>query len=114
MSVRARAQAAAASAAEAGDDGDDGELAAGPPDAAGLPLLLAGVFKPAAELSLAIPLGIVAVWLGLRWTPGRWQAAWPVREPRQARTPWWAVIGVVVIAVAFGVDQFIYHSQFII
>jgi hypothetical protein len=132
MSVRARAEAADPSAAE---NSDDGELATGPPDAAGrllgrlsvlpallviawllagLPLLLAGAFKPAAELALAIPLAIVAVWLGLRWTPGRWHAAWPAREPRRARTPWWVVIGVVAIAVAFGVDQLIYHSQFII
>jgi hypothetical protein len=131
MSVRARAEAADPSAAE---PSDDGELATGPPDAAGrllgrlsvlpallaiawllagLPLLLAGVFKPATELALAVPLTIVAVWLGLRWTPGWWHAAWPERDPRRARTPWWAVIGVIVIAIAFGVDQLIYHSQFI-
>src|ERR1700689_695058 len=132
MSVRARAQAADPSAAE---PSDDGEPASGAPDAAGrllgrlsvlpallviawllagLPLLLAGVFQPAAMLAISGPLAILAAGLGLRWIPGRWPAAWPAREPRQARTPWWAVIGVVVIAVAFGVDQMIYHSQFII
>lgn len=31
-----------------------------------------------------------------------------------AGTPWWTVAAVVAIAVAFGVDQMIYHSQFII
>jgi hypothetical protein len=36
------------------------------------------------------------------------------RSPASAHTPWWAVAGVVAVAVAFGVDQMIYHSQFII
>ena len=138
MSVRARAEAADPSAAE---PSDDGEMATGPPDAAGrllgrlsvlptllviawllagLPLLLAGVFRPAAMLAISVPLAIVALLLGLRWIPGRWHAAWPARHPEntrpqhQPRTPWWAVAAVLAIAIAFGVDQVIYHSQFII
>lgn len=80
---------------------------------AGLPLLLAGRFTPVLTLVVSIPLAVVLVPLGLRWIPGRWQGAYPA-TPEQARTPWWAVVGVVAVAVAFGVDQMIYHSQFII
>src|SRR5260221_9883426 len=79
---------------------------------AGLPLLLAGQFTPALMLVVSVPLAAVLVPLGLRWIPGRGQGAQP--EPERARTPWWAVAGVIAVAVAFGVDQMIYHSQFII
>src|SRR5258707_8625205 len=81
---------------------------------AGLPLLLAGQFSVAAMLVLSIPLTVALVVLGLRWIPGRWEGALPVRTPEQARTPWWTVAGVVVVAVAFGIEQMVYHSQFII
>jgi hypothetical protein len=81
---------------------------------AGLPLLLAGRFTLALMLVVSIPLAVVLVVLGLRWIPGRWQGARPVLNPEPTRTPWWAVAGVIVVAVAFGVDQMIYHSQFII
>jgi hypothetical protein len=81
---------------------------------AGLPLLLLGWFTPAGTLLLAVPLAIVLLVLGLRWIPGRSQSALPPRQPEQARTPWWTVVAVVAVAIAFGVDQMIYHSQFII
>ena len=81
---------------------------------AGLPLLLLGWFTPAVMLVVSVPLAILLLLLGLRWIPGRSQSALPPREPGQARTPWWAVIAVVAVAIAFGVDQLIYHSQFII
>jgi hypothetical protein len=131
MSVRARAEASGPSAARTADGGQADRS----PDAAGrllgrlsvlpallvvawllagLPLLLAGQFTPVAMLVLSIPLTVTLVALGMRWIPGWWEGALPVRTPEQARTPWWAVVGVVVVAVAFGVDQFIYHSQFII
>ena len=81
---------------------------------AGLPLLLIGSFTPSAH---AGPLGAA------RGGPGGARpalAAGPVAGPRAvlqrpgARTPWWAVAAVVAIAVAFGIDQLLYHSQFII
>jgi hypothetical protein len=78
----------------------------------GLPLLLAGVFTPVAMLGLSLPLAVVLVILGLRWLPDRWPGAGAADTP--AGTPWWTVAAVVAIAVAFGVDQMIYHSQFII
>ena len=62
---------------------------------AGLPLLLAGRFTPVLMLALSVPLAAVLVVLGLRWLPGRWHGALPVQGPQQARTPWWAVAGVV-------------------
>jgi hypothetical protein len=79
---------------------------------AGLPLLLAGVFTPVAMLVLSVPLAVILVILGLRWLPDRWPGAGAAGT--SAGTPWWTVAAVVAIAVAFGVDQMIYHSQFII
>jgi hypothetical protein len=81
---------------------------------AGFPLLLAGQFRPVLVLVLSVPLAVVLAVLGLRWIPGRAHVALPVRKPEDARTPWWTVAGVIAVAVAFGVDQMIYHSQFII
>src|SRR5580693_6502954 len=126
MSVRARSAAGSAAGNVAG-----GDQATAPPDAAGrllgrlsvlpallamawllagLPLLLAGAFTPVLTLVLSVPLA----GLGLRWTPGRRPDAEPAPGPEQARTPWWAVAAVVAIAIAFGLDQLAYHSQFII
>src|SRR5215468_2105655 len=81
---------------------------------AGLPLLLAGRFTPVPMLVISVPLAAALVYLGLRWTPGRWAGGLPVAGPGPARTPWWAVAGVVVVAAAFGAHQLIYHSQQII
>jgi hypothetical protein len=131
MSTGARTETSGPSAAGAADGG----RAARPPDAAGrllgrlsvlpallvmawllvgLPLLLAGAFTPVLMVVLSVPLAVLLVAFGLRWTPGRRTDAEPAPGPEAARTPWWTVAGVVVIAVAFGVDQLIYHSQFII
>jgi hypothetical protein len=132
MSTGARTEASGPSPAGVADGGAP---AADPPDPAGrllgrlsvlpvllamawllvgLPLLLTGVFTPALMLVLSVPVAVVLVVLGLRWTPRRWPGAGPARTPEQDRTPWWAVAGVVAVAIAFGVDQLIYHSQFII
>jgi hypothetical protein len=82
------------------------------------PLLLVGHFTPVLTLVVSVPLAVVLVPLGLRWIPGPSPYAWPGRKPEnhpeKARTPWWAVAGVVAVALAFGADQAIYHSQFII
>ena len=87
---------------------------------AGLPLLLAHRFTPTLMLALWVPLAVVLVVLGLRWIPGpcripgRWPAALPDGTQGPERTPWWTVAGVIAVAVAFGVDQMIYHSQMIL
>jgi len=80
---------------------------------AGLPLLLTGRFTLALMLVVSVPLAALLVYLGLRWIPGRWQSALP-QGPQQARTPWWAVAGVIAVAAAFGAHQLIYHAQQII
>jgi hypothetical protein len=80
----------------------------------GLPLLLAGAFTPVLMVVLSVPVAVVLVAAGLRWTPARWPGAGPAPAAEQDRTPWWAVAGVVAVAIAFGIDQLIYHSQFII
>jgi hypothetical protein len=81
---------------------------------AGLPLLLLGVFRPVLMLVLSVPLAAALMVFGLRWMPGRWPGPRPARLPERAGTPWWAVAGVLAVAAGFGVDQLIYHSQFII
>ena len=94
----------------------------------GLPLLLLGAFTPVLMLVLAIPLAAVVVGAGLRWIPGRMQSPLPLLAPAgsaqgkgsagtaaaRSRTPWWTVAALIVVAIAFGVDQLIFHSQNII
>ena len=78
----------------------------------GLPLLLAGVFTPVLMLVLSIP-----VMAGLGYAGWRALAGWPGGQaPRLAggSAPWWSVIAVIAIAVAFGVLQMVFHSEFII
>jgi hypothetical protein len=81
---------------------------------AGLPLLLAGAFTPVLMLVVSVPLAVALVVFGLRWIPDRWPGALPGPRPDGARTPWWAVAGVLAVAVVFGIHQLIYHSQQII
>jgi hypothetical protein len=81
---------------------------------AGLPLLLAGLFRPVPVLVLSAAIAVVLVPFGLRWVPGVPAGAPAATGLPGARTPWWVVAAVVAIAAAFGVDQMIYHSQFII
>jgi hypothetical protein len=104
----------------------------------GLPLLLLGAFTPVLMLVLAIPLAAIVVAAGLRWIPGRSQSPLPLltgspatargrrpavagsetaaagEVPARSPTPWWAVAAIIAVAVAFGVDQLIFHSQNII
>jgi hypothetical protein len=81
---------------------------------AGLPLLLLGWFTPVLMLVVSLPIMAVLVYFGIRLLPGEWQGAQLTSRLDPARTPWWAVAGVVAIAIGFGADQLVYHSQFII
>jgi hypothetical protein len=81
---------------------------------AGFVLLFIGHFTPALTLTVSALVAAPLVVLGLRWIPAPSPRAWPARTPEKTRTPWWAVAGVVAVAIAFGADQAIYHSQFII
>ena len=135
MSVGAQSETAGPSAADA----PSGRPEAGPPDAAGrllgrlsvlpallatswllagFPLLFIGHFTPVLTLLLSVLVALVLVPLGLRWIPSPSPEAWPARHPENTqpkpRTPWWAVAAVLAIAIAFGIDQVIYHSQFVI
>src|SRR5215472_15070101 len=131
MSVRARAKASGPFSARTADSGQ----AARSPDAAGrllgrlsvlpgllvvgwllvgLPLLLAGGFTAVLMLVLAVPAALALAVIGWRSVPGRSQEAGPAPGRERAGTPWWTVAAVVAVAIAFGVDQLIYHSQFII
>ncbi len=81
---------------------------------AGLPLLLAGHFTAVLMLVVSVPLAAIILPAGLRWMPARPVARDPAADAAKPDTPWWAVAGVIAVAVAFGVDQMIYHSEFII
>jgi hypothetical protein len=77
---------------------------------AGLPLLLLGAFRPLPMLVTAVPLAAVFAWLTLRHVP-----SWlPGFSGGAGRTPWWSVMALLGVAIAFGADQFAYHSQQII
>jgi hypothetical protein len=80
----------------------------------GLPLLLLNCFTPVLMVLVSLPVMAVLVFFGLRLLPAEREDAVPFARPGRAGTPWWAVLGVIAVAVAFGVDQMIYHSQFII
>jgi hypothetical protein len=81
---------------------------------AGLPLLLIGHFTPLLMALTAGPLAAVLVILGYRWITGPAQGLLAARGAAPARTPWWVIIALIAIAVAFGIDQLAYHSQQII
>jgi hypothetical protein len=75
----------------------------------GLPLLLLGWFTPVLMLVAGGLLAGGLVFAGWRWLPGL-RGAWP----GPAGTPWWTVAALIAIAVAFGADQLVLHSQQII
>jgi hypothetical protein len=74
---------------------------------AGLPLLLIGQFTPPLMLTLTLALELAVVPYAWRLIPAPPDAG---REP----APWWAVAGVVAVALVFCAFQLAYHSQFII
>ncbi|CNE99895.1 Uncharacterised protein [Mycobacterium tuberculosis] len=74
-----------------------------------LPLLLAGVFRPAPAIALFVPVAAVVLWLGLRSPAGD--------RPRPGRAdaaPRWAAGGVVAITAAFLVLQVVMCSEQIV
>jgi hypothetical protein len=73
------------------------------------PLLLLGWFKPVPVLVLFAVAAAVIVPLGWRAVRG----CRPEAEPGR-RTPWWPVIALLAVAAGFGVDQALFHSQFVI
>jgi hypothetical protein len=77
--------------------------------AGGLPLLLLGWFTPVLMLVVCVPLAAVLAAACWRWAPGL-----PGGWPGPAGTPWWAVVALIAVAVAFGADQVAFHSQQII
>jgi hypothetical protein len=80
------------------------------------PLLLLGWFKPAPVIAAWLLLAAVLVPIAWRWIPSVAGAPdFGTRsEGRVTRTPRWTLVAVAAIAVAFGIDQAVYHSQFII
>ncbi|NVI91222.1 hypothetical protein HUX53_29075 [Actinomadura sp. BRA 177] len=72
--------------------------------AVALPLLMAGVFRPAPAFALFVPVAAVVLWLGLRSRPRE--------EP--GPVPWWTTGSVLAITVAFLVLQVVMVSEQIV
>lgn len=81
---------------------------------AGLPLLLLGHFTPVLMLVVFLPLAAVLVTCGLRWISGPSQGLLAARGAAPAKTPWWAIVALLAVAVLFGFDQFAHHAQQVI
>ena len=80
------------------------------------PLLLLGWFKPVPVIVAWLVLAAVVVPFGWRRVPSvagglGWGTA---RLAGGKRTPWWTLAALAAVSVGFGVDQAIFHSQFII
>jgi hypothetical protein len=132
MSLGAQTKASGSPAAGEADGGDPGATVSGAAGRlfgritvlpallamgwlfAGLPLLLLGAFRPGFMLLASVPIMAVLVYAGFRFVPGRWPEARRAGARDAGGTPWWSVIGLLVVAIAFGVDQTIFHSQFVI
>jgi hypothetical protein len=71
------------------------------------PLLLLGWFRPLPVAVLGVVAALIIVPWGMRLLRDR-----PAADPSR-RTPWWTVAALVVVAAGFGVDQALYHSQYI-
>jgi hypothetical protein len=69
-----------------------------------LPLLMAGVFTPLPAIVLFVPVTVLVLTFGLR----------AVRPPEGRWGSWWTVAGVLAVAVAFCVLQFLTYSQQIV
>jgi len=80
------------------------------------PLLLFGWFKPVPVIVLWLALTAIVVPIAWRRVPSTAGAPdhGTASDGRVTRTPLWTLVAVLAIAIAFGVQQTIYHSQFII
>ncbi len=84
--------------------------------AVALPLLMAGVFRPAPAIALFAPVAAVVLWFGLRYRPcGLPEAARGSLSGRGAdAVPWWTTGSVLAITVAFLVLQVVMVSEQIV
>jgi hypothetical protein len=80
------------------------------------PLLLLGWFKPVPVIAAWLLLAAVIVPMGWRRIPSvAGGTGWGTAAVEGgSRTPRWTVAAVVAVAAVFGIQQAIYHSQFII
>jgi hypothetical protein len=80
------------------------------------PLLLLGWFKPAPVIAAWLLLAAVIVPMGWRRVPSVTGAAdtGMASVVRQARTPPWVLATLAAVAIAFGIQQALYHSQYIL
>jgi hypothetical protein len=81
---------------------------------AGLPLLLLGHFSSLPMLAIWLPVAAVLVLLAWRSMPIQAGPAALRDSASPTRTPWWSLVALVAVAVAFGADQVAYHSQYVI
>jgi hypothetical protein len=80
------------------------------------PLLLLGWFKPAPVIAGWLLLAAVIVPMGWRRVPSVTGAAdtGTASADRQVRTPPWVLATLAAVAIAFGIHQALYHSQYIL
>lgn len=80
----------------------------------GVLFFAAGWFRPVPVTALAVVLAVPLLWFGIRAVPSLPSRAAAALPGPGRRTPWWPLAAVALIAVAFFVQQVLYHSQFVI
>lgn len=79
------------------------------------PLLLLGWFRPVPVIVAWLVLAAVIVPFGWRRIPSAAGGlGWGTPSGEGKRTPWWTLAALLAVVVGFGIDQGLYHSQFII
>lgn len=79
------------------------------------PLLLLGWFRPVPVLVAWLVLAAVIVPFGWRRIPSvSGGLGWGAPAEGKKRTPWWTLAVLLAVVIGFGIDQALYHSQFII
>lgn len=79
------------------------------------PLLLLGWFRPVPVIVAWLVLAAVIVPFGWRRIPSAAGGlGWGAPSGEGKRTPWWTLAALLAVVVGFGIDQGLYHSQFII
>lgn len=81
---------------------------------AGMAFLAVGWFRPLPVTALAVVLAVPLVWFGVRAVPGLPGRAAASLPGEDRRTPWWPLVAVGVIALAFCGQQAARHGQFVI